>query len=59
MTCPKQHTPVMPEEVMALLNLPAGGTAIDATLGMGGHAVLMATRLEAQGHLIGIDRDRS
>ena len=53
------HISVMPQEVMELLNLPRGGTAIDGTLGMAGHAVLMAERLGAAGHLIGIDRDLS
>ena len=51
------HISVMPKEVMDLLNLPHGGVAVDGTLGMAGHAVLMAERLGHQGHLIGIDRD--
>lgn len=51
------HIPVMPREVMDLLALTAGGTAVDGTLGMAGHAALMAARLGPQGHLIGIDRD--
>lgn len=53
------HIPVMPDEVMALLDLPAGGIAVDGTLGMAGHAALMAERLGKHGHLIGIDRDSS
>ena len=51
------HTPVMPREVMELLSLPQGGTAVDGTLGLAGHAALIAQRLGPQGHLIGIDRD--
>jgi len=53
------HIPVMPQEVMELLDLPSGGTAVDGTLGLAGHAALMAQRLGAQGHLIGIDRDHA
>ena len=53
----KAHLPVMPVEVMELLDLPQGGTAVDGTIGLGGHAVLMAERLGPKGHLIGIDRD--
>ena len=51
------HTSVMPREALELLRLPAGGIAIDGTLGLGGHAQLMAQALGAKGHLIGIDRD--
>ncbi|MBI4309642.1 MAG: 16S rRNA (cytosine(1402)-N(4))-methyltransferase RsmH [Candidatus Omnitrophica bacterium] len=53
------HIPAMPQEAMRLLDLPSGGTAVDGTLGLGGHAVLMAERLAPDGHLIGIDRDRA
>ncbi len=51
------HVSVMPNEVMDLLKLPLGGVAVDGTLGMGGHAALMATAIGPTGHLIGIDRD--
>ena len=53
----QNHIPVMPQEVMELLRLPPGGVAVDGTLGLAGHARLMAERLGAGGHLIGIDRD--
>jgi 16S rRNA (cytosine1402-N4)-methyltransferase len=50
------HVPVMPEEVVRLLEPDRGGLFVDATLGPGGHAELL---LEAAGdaRLIGIDRD--
>ena len=48
----------MAEEVLALLKLPKVGIVIDGTVGMGGHAVLIAEQLGPQGHLIGIDRDQ-
>jgi 16S rRNA (cytosine1402-N4)-methyltransferase len=51
------HIPVMPKEVLELLRLPPGGVAVDGTLGLGGHASLMAQALGARGHLIAIDRD--
>ena len=51
------HIPVMPHEALELLRLPQGGTVVDGTLGMAGHALLMAQALGPRGHLIGIDRD--
>jgi len=51
------HIPVMPKEALELLRLAAGGVAVDGTLGMAGHALLMAQALGPHGHLIGIDRD--
>jgi len=51
------HAPVMPVEALELLCLPQGGVAVDGTLGLAGHALLMAQALGSQGHLIGIDRD--
>jgi len=51
------HISVMPKEALELLRLPQGGTAVDGTLGLAGHAYLMAQVLGPNGHLIGIDRD--
>jgi len=51
------HIPVMPSQALELLRLPQGGVAVDGTLGLAGHAVLMAQALGVRGHLIGIDRD--
>lgn len=53
------HISVMPKEALELLNLPYGGTAVDGTLGLGGHALLMAQALGLHGHLIGLDRDNA
>src|SRR5438552_2287999 len=53
------HISVMTREVLEFLNLPLGGSAVDGTLGLGGHARLIAQKLGPQGHLIGIDRDHS
>ena len=51
------HISVMPKEALELLRLPQGGVAVDGTLGLAGHAFLMAQALGPNGHLIGIDRD--
>ena len=50
------HTPVMRAEVLEHLRDAPGGTMVDGTLGLGGHADAL---LEARDdiHLIGIDRD--
>ena len=53
------HIPVMSKEALELLRLPSGGVAVDGTLGLAGHALLMAQALGPHGHLIGIDRDSS
>ncbi len=50
------HTPVMVEEVLSWLQIRPEGTYIDATVGLGGHAVEIAKRLTT-GKLIGLDRD--
>jgi 16S rRNA (cytosine1402-N4)-methyltransferase len=54
---PHGHTPVLAGELLELLELTPGQTAIDCTFGDGGHARLVAERLGAGGTLIAIDRD--
>jgi 16S rRNA (cytosine1402-N4)-methyltransferase len=49
----------MPKEALELLRLPQGGVAVDGTIGLAGHAFLMAQTLGPHGHLIGIDRDNA
>jgi len=51
------HTPVMVREVMQLLRPQPGEIVVDATVGLGGHAVEIASALIPGGWLIGIDRD--
>ena len=51
-----RHTPVMLEEVLEWLRIRPDGIYIDATVGLGGHAVEIAKRLTT-GKLIGLDRD--
>nr|MDQ6915647.1 16S rRNA (cytosine(1402)-N(4))-methyltransferase [Actinomycetota bacterium] len=51
------HVPVLAGELIDLLAPRPGQTAVDATVGGGGHARLIAERLGPAGTLIGIDRD--
>jgi 16S rRNA (cytosine1402-N4)-methyltransferase len=53
------HTPVLFDEAMQLLRVRAGGTYVDCTLGLAGHASGIARLLGADGHLIGFDRDHN
>lgn len=50
------HTPVLVEQVVRWLKIRPEGTYIDATVGLGGHAMQIAAQLTT-GRLIGIDRD--
>jgi 16S rRNA (cytosine1402-N4)-methyltransferase len=50
------HTPVLAEEALRWLAIEPAGTYLDATVGLGGHAVQIAARLTS-GRLIGLDRD--
>jgi 16S rRNA (cytosine1402-N4)-methyltransferase len=51
------HVSVLLQEAITFLSVRRGGTYIDATLGLGGHAFAIARRLGAQGRLIGFDKD--
>ena len=51
-----EHIPVLLKECLEGLNIRAGGTYVDATLGRGGHSAEILKRLDG-GRLIGIDRD--
>jgi len=51
------HVPVLAGELIELLDPQPGDTAIDCTIGGGGHARLIADRIGPAGTLIGIDRD--
>ncbi len=51
------HLPVMAREVVEMLNVSPGGTYVDATVGLGGHAGRILALMNAEGRLIGIDRD--
>lgn len=52
-----RHIPIMVGEVLELLAPERGGVFVDGTLGGGGHAEAVLSRLPASGRLYGIDRD--
>jgi 16S rRNA (cytosine1402-N4)-methyltransferase len=51
------HCPVLPEQVLALLDPKPGQTILDCTVGRAGHAALILPRLAPGGHYIGLDLD--
>jgi 16S rRNA (cytosine1402-N4)-methyltransferase len=51
------HVPVLLQETIDFLAVQRGGTIIDLTLGLGGHAWEIAKRLGVPGRLIGFDKD--
>jgi len=53
----ERHVPVLFQEAIDFLRVSAGGTYVDCTLGLGGHAEGIARLLGPQGRLIGFDRD--
>lgn len=52
-----RHVPVLLEEAMDFLRVRPGGTYVDCTLGLGGHAEAIVRRLGPSGRLAGFDRD--
>ncbi len=54
---PQTHVPVLAGELIEALDPKPGQTAVDCTLGAGGHARLVAERIGPTGTLIAIDRD--
>ena len=51
------HLPVLLNEVLDGLEVKAGGTYIDCTLGTGGHARAILQRSDPGGRLLGIEQD--
>jgi 16S rRNA (cytosine1402-N4)-methyltransferase len=51
------HRPIMVEEVLEVLEPRPGESAIDCTLGYGGHARTLLDRVLPGGRIIGIDQD--
>jgi len=51
------HVPIMVEECLDSLRLESGLKGVDCTLGYGGHAREILTRISPGGHLIGLDVD--
>lgn len=51
------HTPVLVEETLQLLDVQPSNICVDATVGCGGHAGAILSKLGPRGRLIAIDRD--
>ncbi len=54
---PPDHEPVLPIELVEILDPLPGETFVDCTFGAGGHSRLISERLGPEGELIAIDRD--
>jgi 16S rRNA (cytosine1402-N4)-methyltransferase len=52
-----RHHPVMLDRVVELLRPRPGGTYLDATLGLGGHAERLLQASSPDGRVVGLDRD--
>jgi len=53
----RRHVPVLSQDVIRYLDVREGGTYLDCTVGLAGHASQIARLLGPSGHLIGFDRD--
>jgi len=53
----ERHASVLFQEAIDFLRVRAGGTYVDCTLGLAGHAEGIARLLGPEGRLIGFDRD--
>lgn len=51
------HRPIMVAEILEVLALQPGEVAVDCTLGFGGHARELLTKLTPGGRLVGLDVD--
>lgn len=51
------HRPICVDEILKILNPKPGETALDATLGYGGHASVILPKLLPGGRLIALDQD--
>lgn len=51
------HRPICADEILKILAPKPGETALDATLGYGGHTSLILPKLLPNGRLIGLDQD--
>jgi 16S rRNA (cytosine1402-N4)-methyltransferase len=52
-----QHIPALLNETIDHLNLRAGQTVVDCTLGLGGHSEAILEKIGPKGHLIAFDQD--
>ncbi|TPW07388.1 MAG: 16S rRNA (cytosine1402-N4)-methyltransferase, partial [bacterium] len=52
-----RHVPVLPAEVLHYLSPAPGQLVVDATVGVGGHSLLIASHLGPEGRLLALDQD--
>ena len=52
-----EHLPVLTSESLELLQVKREGVYVDCTVGLGGHAEKILSRLEGTGRLVALDRD--
>jgi len=52
-----EHISVLPNEAVAALDVQASGCYLDGTFGRGGHSRLILQKLNANGRLLGFDKD--
>jgi 16S rRNA (cytosine1402-N4)-methyltransferase len=52
-----QHRPVLLDAVLAALDVRAGDTVVDCTVGWAGHSVELLRRVGPEGRLVGLDLD--
>jgi len=52
------HVSVMTEEVLELLQPKPGGVYVDGTVGLGGHSAAILDKIQPDGLLVGVDRDK-
>ncbi len=57
MNNPLDHVPVLVDEVVGMLVRREGGTFLDGTVGMGGHAAAILGAAGARSRLLGVDLD--
>ncbi|MFI4912699.1 MAG: 16S rRNA (cytosine(1402)-N(4))-methyltransferase RsmH [Sedimentisphaeraceae bacterium JB056] len=54
---PAKHIPVLADTLLQQISLPKDAVMVDATIGQGGHAYLLAKKFESVSHIIGFDVD--
>jgi 16S rRNA (cytosine1402-N4)-methyltransferase len=52
-----EHKPVLLHEAIDALSIKPSGIYLDGTFGRGGHSGAIMEKLDAQGHLLAVDRD--
>ena len=54
-----EHTPVLTETLAEQIDLPSDGVMVDATIGHGGHSLLLGKTLGPEAVIVGLDVDKN